>query len=71
MYARAHAEFVPGGSIANMLGKFGPFPEQVIRTYTRQILEGLSYLHGERIVHRDIKGANILVNDQGQVKLVR
>ncbi|XP_030534849.1 mitogen-activated protein kinase kinase kinase NPK1 [Rhodamnia argentea] len=62
-------EFVPGGSISSLLGKFGPFPETVIRTYTKQLLLGLEYLHKNGIMHRDIKGANILVDNKGCIKL--
>lgn len=62
-------EFVPGGSIASLLAKFGAFPEKVIRVYTAQLLRGLEYLHQKGIMHRDIKGANILVDKQGTVKL--
>ncbi|KAA8545104.1 hypothetical protein F0562_019888 [Nyssa sinensis] len=62
-------EFVPGGSISSLLGKFGSFPEAVIRTYTKQLLLGLDYLHKNGIMHRDIKGANILVDNKGCIKL--
>ncbi|KAJ8766274.1 hypothetical protein K2173_022333 [Erythroxylum novogranatense] len=62
-------EFVPGGSISSLLGKFGSFPESVIRMYTKQLLLGLEYLHKYGIMHRDIKGANILVDNKGCIKL--
>ncbi|GMI65346.1 MAP KINASE KINASE KINASE 1, NPK1-related protein kinase 1 [Hibiscus trionum] len=62
-------EFVPGGSISSLLGKFGPFPEAVIRNYTKQLLLGLEYLHNNGIMHRDVKGANILVDNKGNIKL--
>ena len=62
-------EYVPGGSIASLLAKFGSFQESVVRVYTKQILQGLVYLHGQGVIHRDIKGANILVANTGLVKL--
>lgn len=40
-----------------------------MKAYTRQILCGLDYLHTHGIMHRDIKGANILVDNSGFVKL--
>jgi hypothetical protein len=62
-------EYVPGGSIASMLAQFGVFKEDLIRRYIEQVLLGLKYLHGMGIVHRDIKGANILVSNEGACKL--
>lgn len=53
-------------SITTVAGRFN---ESVIKIYTRQILIGLEYLHGNNIMHRDIKGANILVDNTGLVKL--
>ncbi len=58
-----------GGSIAHLLKLFQPFQEGVIRNYTRQILQGLCYLHEHGIIHRDIKGGNVLVDESGIVKL--
>ena len=63
------SRYVPGGSIHSLLTKFGSFDEKLIRVYTRQVLQGLAYLHEHNLVHRDIKGANLLVDAQGTVKL--
>ncbi|KAL5703737.1 mitogen-activated protein kinase kinase kinase [Ranunculus cassubicifolius] len=62
-------EYVTGGSIHKLLQDYGAFREPVIQSYTRQILLGLAYLHGRNTVHRDIKGANILVGPNGEIKL--
>ncbi|KAF7016596.1 hypothetical protein CFC21_030172 [Triticum aestivum] len=64
-----YLEYVSGGSIHKLLREYGPFKEPVIRSYTCQILAGLAYLHAKNTVHRDIKGANILVGPNGDVKL--
>ena len=62
-------EYVPGGSLKALIDKFGPLEESVVRSYTRQLLLGLEYLHRNGIAHRDIKGANCLVGNVGVVKL--
>ncbi|VAI47697.1 unnamed protein product [Triticum turgidum subsp. durum] len=64
-----YLEFVSGGSIHKLLQEYGQFGEQAIRNYTKQILLGLAFLHATNTVHRDIKGANILVDPKGRVKL--
>lgn len=62
-------EYVAGGSVATMLVNYGSLPEGLISNFVRQILEGLNYLHSKDIIHRDIKGANILVDNKGTVKI--
>jgi len=62
-------EHVAGGSIASLLSKYGPFPEVVIKRYLKQMVAGLTYLHAEGILHRDLKGANVLVDSDGTVKV--
>ena len=61
-------EYVEGGSLVQMLEKYFPFDEFVIKKFTRQILKGLEYLHMHQIIHRDIKGANVLVDVNGVCK---
>jgi len=61
--------YIIGGSISKLLGTYKTFPENVIRKYTIQILEGLEYLHSHNVIHRDLKGPNILVDRDGVCKL--
>jgi serine/threonine protein kinase len=68
-YLNIFLEYVPGGSITALLRNYGAFEEPLVRTFLRQILQGLDYLHARDIIHRDIKGANILVDNKGIVKI--
>ncbi|NWQ98806.1 M3K19 kinase, partial [Burhinus bistriatus] len=63
-------EFVPGGSISSIINRFGPLPEIVLCKYTKQILQGVAYLHDNCVVHRDIKGNNVMLMPNGIVKLI-
>lgn len=54
------------GSIKDQLKSYGALTENVTRRYTRQILEGVSYLHSNMIVHRDIKGEPLFAHIKGE-----
>ncbi|XP_007942357.1 mitogen-activated protein kinase kinase kinase 1 [Orycteropus afer afer] len=58
-------EWMAGGSVAHLLSKYGAFKESVVINYTEQLLRGLSYLHENQIIHRDVKGANLLIDSTG------
>uniref|UniRef100_A0A3Q3JTA3 Mitogen-activated protein kinase kinase kinase 19 n=2 Tax=Monopterus albus TaxID=43700 RepID=A0A3Q3JTA3_MONAL len=63
-------EYIPGGSIASILHRFGPLPERVLALYTHQILEGVAYLHLNKVIHRDLKGNNVMLIPTGIIKLI-
>ncbi|KAJ3234211.1 hypothetical protein HDU81_001652 [Chytriomyces hyalinus] len=62
-------EYVDGGSLATMISRYGRFDYALAQSVTHQVLSGLEYLHDRCIIHRDIKGANILVNRLGVAKI--
>lgn len=53
------------GSLVNLIKKFGCFSEALTAIYIMQVLRGLKYLHDQGVLHRDIKGANILTSKDG------
>ncbi|KAJ8601557.1 hypothetical protein CTAYLR_005244 [Chrysophaeum taylorii] len=62
-------EYMENGSLASVRKHFGNFSEPVCAMYMRQVLAGLDYLHAQGVLHRDIKGANILTTKDGVAKL--
>ena len=66
-------EFCEGGSLDSVYREIkeqgGRTGEKVLGKIAEGVLNGLTYLHGHRIIHRDIKPSNILLTRQGKVKL--
>ncbi|ETM47116.1 STE/STE11/CDC15 protein kinase [Phytophthora nicotianae P10297] len=62
-------EYMENGSLAQFIKKFGSLSETLVAMYITQVLRGLAYLHEQGVLHRDVKGANILTTKDGLVKL--
>lgn len=62
-------EYCGGGSMQDIYHVTGPLLEREIAYVCRETLLGLNYLHSHGRMHRDIKGANILLTEEGDVKL--
>ncbi|ESL07525.1 protein kinase [Trypanosoma rangeli SC58] len=62
-------EYIGGGPLSSLVKIFKPLPPAVVRSWTQQLLKGLLYLHTQGIIHRDIKGDNLLVDTSSDPKL--
>ncbi|KAH0785068.1 AGC family protein kinase [Histomonas meleagridis] len=62
-------EYLPGGDLYSLLNKIGCLDEVNARIYTVQIVKALECLHNLGIIHRDLKPDNILITDEGKLKL--
>lgn len=63
-------EFCSGGSLRQLYKRRGRgIPELEVIPYVKLILQGLNYLHEQGVVHRDVKAANVLVTEHGEIKL--
>ncbi|MFH8726232.1 serine/threonine-protein kinase [Streptomyces termitum] len=58
-------DLVSGGSLAHVIGDYGPLPPRYVCVLLDQLLSGLAAVHAEGVVHRDIKPANILMEATG------
>ena len=62
--------YVKGGELYAHLKKEKRFPEYAIKFYAVQIILGIGYLHEKGIIHRDMKLENILVDEDGYLKII-
>ena len=62
-------EYVGGGSLSEQLIENGPLPIEILRQYSIELLEVLSYLHGKAVVHKDLKASSVFVGGNGRLKI--
>jgi serine/threonine-protein kinase len=63
-------ELVEGGTLRELLAERGPMPPHAVAAVLRPVLGGLASAHRAGLVHRDVKPENVLISDQGEVKIV-
>eukprot|EP01059_Diplonema_ambulator_P030733 TRINITY_DN5373_c0_g1_i1.p1 TRINITY_DN5373_c0_g1~~TRINITY_DN5373_c0_g1_i1.p1 ORF type:complete len:813 (+),score=149.41 TRINITY_DN5373_c0_g1_i1:46-2484(+) len=62
-------EYLPNGTLAALVAREKMLSRRVARRYTRELISAVVYLHSIKIMHRDIKGENILLSEEGEVRL--
>lgn len=69
-YLNIITEYAESGSLSDMLKRLGnKMEEKLVAKCIAQVLQGLQFLHDQGVIHRDVKGANLLMNKHGDVKL--
>jgi serine/threonine-protein kinase len=62
-------EYLPGGSLEELLRTNGALPDEDTRQIAAEIAAGLAHAHARGVVHRDLKPSNVLFDDEGRAKL--
>ncbi|KAJ8124486.1 hypothetical protein O1611_g9154 [Lasiodiplodia mahajangana] len=62
-------EYCAGGSVSSLMRPTGCLPEKWIIPILREVAEAIYWIHKQGIIHRDIKCANVLVTDTGDIQL--
>ena len=63
-------DYVDGADVASLLDEGGAFSVEVAAIIALKVAEGLQCAHYHRIIHRDIKGGNVMISRSGEVKLM-
>ena len=69
-YAFLVMELVEGGTLRELLRERGPMPPHAVNAVAAPVLSALGVAHRAGLVHRDVKPENVLISDEGEVKVV-
>merc|ERR1712072_1628821 len=64
-----YMEYVAGGTLDARISELGKLDHNVAMIYTKQMLQGLVFMHENQVIHRDLKPANVLISVDGTIKL--
>ncbi|EAS06928.2 Serine/Threonine kinase domain protein (macronuclear) [Tetrahymena thermophila SB210] len=62
-------EYCPGGDLQTLIEQDKKLPEQLVKSFSKDLAAGLQYLHSKGIIYCDLKPSNILLNEFGQLKI--
>lgn len=63
-------DYIPGGELFNYIRKSGLLSQHVTRFFAAEIVLAIEYMHSKYFVYRDLKPENVLLDEQGHVKLI-
>lgn len=64
-------EYMQSGSLKEYIERNGAMYHELVKAYTKQILEGLDFLHSKNIIHQDLKPANLLLKNTHRERLIK
>ncbi len=63
-------EYFEGRDLKKYILEEGPLDNALVVKISRQVLDAMRYIHGQGVIHRDLKNNNIMINEAGQVKIL-
>jgi protein kinase A len=62
-------DYIPGGELFSVLRRSQRFPDHVAKFYAAEVVLAIEYMHSKNVVYRDLKPENLLIDNQGHIKI--